>query len=306
MDGKRIGVLMGGISAEREVSLNTGKGVLKALLDTGHDAVGLDWTCGRDLHEVLRGEKIAVVWNALHGTYGEDGCVQGLLECLRIPYTGSGVLASALAMDKVKSKRLFDAAHIPTPPWHLLGPGLAASQALAQKQGYPVVVKPSCEGSSVGVTIVRAEAELAPAIAKAQQCHGQTLLEKFIPGREVNVGILDDQVLGTVEIRPQTEFYDYEAKYLRSDTEYLVPAPLEPRVDQAVREIALMAHQVFGCAGTSRVDLRVDPEGRPFVLEVNTLPGMTGTSLLPKLARHAGLDYAELVVRILRSASLRA
>jgi D-alanine-D-alanine ligase len=302
----RIGVLMGGISAEREVSLKTGQGVLKALLDTGHDAVGIDWTEGLDVHELLRAQRVGVVWNALHGTFGEDGCVQGLLECLKIPYTGSGVLASGLAMDKVQSKRIFDAAHIPTPPWRILGDDLEASQALAREQGYPLVVKPSCEGSSVGVTIVHAEEGLAAAIAHARKCHGQVLLEKYIPGREVNVGILDDQVLGTVEIRPHTEFYDYEAKYLRNDTEYLLPAPLGAPVDRAVREAALSAHRAFGCAGYSRVDLRVDPAGRPFVLEVNTLPGMTGTSLLPKLARHAGLDYADLVVRILRSAALRA
>lgn len=308
MKSQRIGVLMGGLSAEREVSLNTGRGVLEALRARGRDAVGIDWTADADVAELLRRERVDVVWIALHGTHGEDGCVQGLLECLRLPYTGSGVTASALAMDKVLSKKMFDAQRIPTPAWRVIGrPEDAATVAPAARElGWPLVVKPSREGSTVGVTIVPREEELAAAIEEARRHHGETLLERFVPGREVSVGVLDEQVLGTVEIRPRRPFYDYQAKYLSGDTEYLVPAPLPPACDAATREVALAAHRSLGCAGYSRVDLRVDPDDRPWVLEVNTLPGMTATSLLPKIARHAGMDYGTLVERILTSAGLHA
>lgn len=297
MTKKRIGVLMGGLSAEREVSLNTGRGVLTALLSRGHDAVGLEWTEGVELGHLVAG--VDVVWNALHGTFGEDGCVQGFLECLRVPYTGSGVTASALAMDKVISKRLFDSAGIPTPPWCLVGDG-------AHGLGYPCVVKPSREGSTVGITIVQRQEELAAAVALARRCHGETLIEAFIAGREASVGILEGEVLGTVEIRPRRGFYDYAAKYQSGDTEYLVPPSFGADLDGPARAAALAAYRALGCAGHARVDVRIDDTGRPFVLEVNTLPGMTGTSLLPKIAAHQGMNYATLCERILDSAALRA
>jgi D-alanine-D-alanine ligase len=302
--GRRVGVLMGGISSERDVSLNTGKGVLEALRSKGHDAVGIDWTEDRDLTRLIRDERIDVIWNALHGTWGEDGCVQGLLECLRIPYTGSGVTASAVAMDKILSKDLFRANMVYTPEHTVLRDGDDAASEAAQL-GYPVVVKPSREGSTVGVTIVKEEAQLADAVALARACHGVTFLEEYIAGRELSVAILDDQVLGTVEIRPRKAFYDYQAKYLSGDTEYLVPAPLSPVADAQAREQGLLAYQALGCCGHARVDLRLDPDDRPWVLEVNTLPGMTGTSLLPKIARHAGIDYATLCEKILDGAGLR-
>ena len=297
---KRVGVLMGGLSSEREVSLNTGKGVLRALLERGYPAVGIDWTEGQDLMGLLRG--VDVVWNALHGTYGEDGCVQGLLECLKIPYTGSGVLASAAAMDKVMSKRLFDAAGIPTPEWTVIEDDGASS---AGRFGWPLVVKPSREGSTVGVTIVQEAGQLAGAIAEARRCHGETMMERYIAGREASVAILDDEVLGSVEIRPRRAFYDYAAKYQSGDTEYLVPPTYADDVRAASEDAALRAYLALGCKGHARVDARIDEEGRPWVLEVNTLPGMTGTSLLPKIAAHRGMDYATLVERILASATLR-
>jgi D-alanine-D-alanine ligase len=303
-DPRRIGVLAGGLSSEREVSLKTGEGVHRALVERGYDAVAIDWTAEGDLPARLRAERIEVVWNALHGTWGEDGAVQGLLECLRIPYTGSGVGASAAAMDKVLSKRLFAHAGIPTAPWAVLEEGDDPAEA-ARPFGWPVVVKPSREGSTVGITIVQAAGELAAAVAAARRCHGETMLERYVPGRELSVGILDGEVLGTVEIRPKVAVYDYEAKYLRGDTEYLVPAPLDPVIDAAAREAARAAYRVLGCVAHARVDLRLDEREGPFVLEVNTLPGMTATSLLPKIAAHAGLGYADLVERILRSASLR-
>jgi D-alanine-D-alanine ligase len=298
--GARIGVLMGGLSAEREVSLATGSGVLRALLTRGHDAVGIEWADGQDLTGLLHAARVDVVWNALHGTYGEDGCVQGLLECLKIPYTGSGVLASALAMDKVLSKRLFSAAGIPTPAWQVLAEG-------EEPRGfdYPLVVKPSREGSTVGVTIVKDHGALAGAIAAARRCHGDTLVETYITGREASVAVLDGEVLGSVEIRPHRAFYDYAAKYQSGDTEYLVPPSYARGIAAACEQAALEAYHMLSCRGHARVDARIDEEGRPWILEVNTLPGMTGTSLLPKIAAHRGLDYATLVERILDSAGLR-
>jgi D-alanine-D-alanine ligase len=295
----RIGVLMGGVSAERDVSLNTGRGVQRALVERGRDPIAIDWNTREDLCMLLRRERIDTVWIALHGTLGEDGCVQGMLECLRIPYTGSGVAASALAMDKVLSKRLFDAAGIPTPPWRIAGknPGSEANEI-----GFPLVVKPAAEGSTVGITVVREARQMEEAVALARQFHGQTLLEKFIAGRELSVGILDDEVLGTVEIRAKGGFYDYQAKYMRGDNEYLVPAPLDSAVDQAVRVAGLSAYRALGCWGQARVDIRLDEQNQPFVLEVNTLPGMTQTSLLPKIARAAGMDYGALCERILAGA----
>jgi D-alanine-D-alanine ligase len=311
---RRIAVVMGGLSAEREVSLNTGRGVLRALLERGRDAVGIEWSDGQDLGALLRDARAAVVWNALHGTYGEDGCVQGLLECLKIPYTGSGVLASALAMDKVLSKRLFDAARIPTPRWAVLGAidpsprRLGGGWALpcgSDDFSFPLVIKPSREGSTVGVTIVKEPDGVAPAIAEARRCHGEVMVEEYIAGREASVAILDEEVLGSVEIRPRREFYDYEAKYQSGDTEYLVPPTYPADVSAACEDAARRAYLALACRGHARVDARIDAGGRPFILEVNTLPGMTGTSLLPKIAAHRGMDYATLVERILASAGLR-
>jgi D-alanine-D-alanine ligase len=301
-----IGVLMGGPSAEREVSLNTGRGVHAALVARGWNAVALDWTADADVSALLGQAKVAMVWNALHGTFGEDGAIQGLLDCIGLPYTGSGVLASALAMDKVRSKQLFERAGIATAPWRVLGEadGSEAVIAAAAVWGWPLVVKPGNEGSSVGVSIVHGPDEAAAAVALARRHHGPVLVEKFVPGQEIDVGVLTGQVVGHVEIRPAKEFYDYEAKYLRSDTQYLVPAPVGPAVDAELRRAAIAAFEALGCRGHARVDFRVDPSGGVFILEVNTLPGMTKTSLLPKLAAHAGMSYGELCEAIM-AASLR-
>lgn len=299
---KRVGVLMGGPSAERDVSMNTGAGILRALQAKGYDAVKLEWSREIDLAGALREEKIQVAWIALHGTYGEDGCVQGLLECMKIPYTGSGVTASAVAMDKVLSKRLFDERGIPTPPWRVAKDAADAAKH-ARALGYPVVVKPAREGSTVGISIVKGESELAQAVAIAKQLHGQTIVERFIAGREISVAVLDGEVLGTVEIMPKAAFYDYDAKYLRGDTEYRVPAPMPAEYETPIKDAALLACEVMGVHGHARVDFRIDEKGG-WVLEVNTLPGMTGTSLLPKIAAHAGMDYPTLVERILQSARL--
>jgi D-alanine-D-alanine ligase len=296
----RIGVVMGGLSAEREVSLDTGAGVLAALRERGRDAVGVDWAEGTRLPDLLAAAGVDVVWNALHGTYGEDGAVQGLCACLGIPCTGSGILASALAMDKVMSKRIFESNGVPTPAWRLIqgDQDLAALDAWA----LPIVIKPANEGSSVGVSIVEDRAELAAAVALARRYHGPVLAEEYIAGTEVFVGILDDAVLGSVEVRPAGKFYDYDAKYKRKDTRYLLPPELPADVIARAETHALAAYRALGCSGHARPDLRIRADGSVFVLEINTLPGMTATSLLPKIAKQAGMDYATLCERILASA----
>jgi D-alanine-D-alanine ligase len=302
--GRRVAVVMGGLSAEREVSLNTGAGVLAALLERGWDAVAIDWAPGTSLARLLEASGARVVWNALHGTYGEDGAVQGLCACLQIPCTGSGILASALAMDKVMSKRIFESNGLPTPRWRLLphesSPGDAAALA-----GWPLpyVVKPANEGSSVGVSVVDTPDQRDAALALARTFHGPVIVEEYIAGTEVFVGILNDRVLGSVEVRPATRFYDYEAKYKRTDTRYLIPPELPAAVVARSEEVALAAYRALGCTGHARPDLRISTAGEPFVLEVNTLPGLTKTSLLPKIARSVGIDYPTLCEHILETAS---
>jgi len=293
----KVGVLMGGLSSEREVSLESGAGVLEALMERGYDAVAIDWQEGMWLPNELEENDIEVVWIALHGTYGEDGAVQGLLGCLGLPYTGSGILASALAMDKVASKRIFESNGVPTPRWRIVPPD--AGPNAVEDFALPLVLKPALEGSSVGVSIVRDRREVPAALELARRHRGPTLVEAYVPGAEVCVGILDEEVLGSIEIRPATAFYDYDAKYKRNDTQYLVPAPMPAATLQRVEAAALAAHRALGCSGYSRVDLRVDESGAPFLLEVNTLPGMTSHSLIPKIAAHRGITYADLCERIL-------
>jgi D-alanine-D-alanine ligase len=310
--GRRVAVVMGGLSAEREVSLSTGAGVLAALHERSWDAVAIDWAPGTSLPQLLAASGAHVVWNALHGTWGEDGAVQGLCACMQIPCTGSGILASALAMDKVMSKRIFESNGLPTPRWRLLahdsglGAGLGANPGDAEALAdwpVPYVVKPANEGSSVGVSIVDAPEQRDDALALARTFHGPVIIEEYIAGTEVFVGILNDRVLGSVEVRPATRFYDYQAKYKRTDTQYLIPPELPVRVIERAEDIALAAYRALGCTGHARPDLRISTAGEPFVLEVNTLPGLTKTSLLPKIARSIGMDYPTLCEHILETAS---
>jgi len=301
--GGRIGVLMGGLSAEREVSLESGAGVLAALRSRGHDAVGIDWDENSSLPDQLDENRIAAVWNALHGTFGEDGAVQGLLTCLRIPYTGSGILASALAMDKIAAKGIFADRGVPTPRCRIIPRDAELGPLLADLVP-PCAVKPALEGSSVGVSIVFDAGGLAPAVELARRYRGATLVEDYIAGAEIQTAILGEEVLGSVEIRPAEGFYDYAAKYKREDTQYLVPPPIDAAVLARVEDMALTAHRALGCSGYSRVDLRVNAVGQAFALEVNTLPGMTSHSLVPKIAAWRGIGYAELCERILALATL--
>ena len=302
--GRRVAVVMGGLSAEREVSLNTGAGVIAALQERSWDVVAIDWQHGTSLARLLEQSGAAVVWNALHGTWGEDGAVQGLCACLGLPCTGSGILASALAMDKVMSKRIFESNGVPTPRWHLLPhePAGGERDALVDWP-LPYVVKPANEGSSVGVTIIDARDQLDDALATARQFHGPVIIEDYIAGTEVFVGILNGRALGSVEVRPATRFYNYEAKYKRSDTQYLIPPELPAPVIERAQDLALAAYRALGCTGHARPDLRISTAGEVFVLEVNTLPGMTKTSLLPKIARSVGMDYPTLCEHILETAT---
>jgi len=302
MKSKKIGVLLGGLSAEREVSLKSGAAVHQALLAQGYHAVAIDM--GRDLAAVLVQEKVEAAFIALHGRYGEDGCVQGLLELQQIPYTGSGVLASALAMHKLYSKQTFASAGILTAPFHHFRRGEQV-RLTDLAFGLPLVVKPVQEGSSVGVSIVREEGQLDAALASAFRHDSEILVEQYIKGQEVQVGILDDRPIGAIEIVPKNEFYDFEAKYTDGMAEHIFPARLAPALYEKAQQIGLAAHLALGCSGYSRVDLLVTEAGESYVLEVNTLPGMTALSLLPEIAaKEAGLTFEALVERIIESATL--
>lgn len=303
MQSRKIGVLLGGLSSEREVSLRTGEAVLAALRERGHEAVPI--YVDRDIDVALRQEAPEVAFIALHGRMGEDGCIQGLLELLGIPYTGSDVMASSLAMHKGKAKELFRLHNLPTPAYYSLTAADTADLAgIHGDFGFPCVVKPIREGSSVGVTICRYEEELARAVEKALCFDDEILVERFIAGKEVSVAILDDHALGAVEIEPHAGFYDYQNKYTKGATDYHVPPRLSAERYRGCLAQALRAHAVLGCKGATRVDMMVSDSGNEFVLEVNTLPGMTPTSLLPKIAASAGIGFGELCERILASASL--
>jgi D-alanine-D-alanine ligase len=305
MKNKRVAVVMGGPSAEREVSLNTGKAILAALQEKGYDAVGIDLEPKRFI-EQLREAGAQVVFNAIHGKYGEDGLLQGALELLGIPYTGSGVQASANAMDKATSKRLFLQAGISTPGSRLYTAAEAKQRPLAGEIvaafGLPVVVKPATQGSSIGVTIVEAEAALAAALDTAFKYDDNVLIEKFIQGRELTVAILGadtPRALPVIEIVPHSGRYDYTSKYTKGATEYRCPATLDEAVTKAVQAEALAAFALLGCRGIGRVDVMLDAAGQPYVLEVNTIPGMTATSLVPKAAAAAGISFPDLCEQIL-------
>jgi D-alanine-D-alanine ligase len=287
---------MGGTSAEREVSLTTGKEILKALLEAGVDAVGID-TQGSWREEMTR-EMVGTAFIALHGRGGEDGTIQGALELMRIPYTGPGVLASALAMDKIMTKRILLSKGIPTPGYTELGPGhYDASLGLS----LPVVVKPNREGSTIGISVVREESELTAAIKLAASHDPDVLVEEFVEGDDFTVGVLNDRPLAVVQIVTKSGFYDYETKYITGAEEYRVPAPIGDDATRKVQEEALAAARALKCCGAVRVDFRGAGD-RFEVIEVNTIPGMTPNSLLPKSAAGMGIGFAQLVLEMLESA----
>jgi D-alanine-D-alanine ligase len=293
----RVAVLMGGSSSEREVSLDSGRNVLEALQSRGVDAHAVDGIPA--LVDALVHGRFDRVFNILHGNRGggEDGVLQGLLEALEVPYTGPGVLGSALTMDKIRTKQVWMSAHLPTPRFERLAPG-GDVRAAALRLGLPVFVKPSSEGSSVGVARVVDEAGIDEAIRVARDYGGEMLMEQMVVGDELTVGVLGDVALPSIRIVPKQGWYDYQAKYLADDTRYLCPG-LEGAEEQAIRALALDAFRAAGCTGWGRVDVMRDRAGRLHLLEVNTAPGMTSHSLVPKAARQLGVEFDELCWRIL-------
>ena len=295
----RVAVVMGGNSAEREVSLDSGRNVLAALKARGVDAHGIDGIPA--LLDALRAGHFARVFNILHGQHGggEDGVLQGALASLGVPYTGSGVLGSALSMDKVRTKWVWNALDLPTPRFAPLPRGGDVHTAAAGL-GFPLIVKPACEGSSVGVTRVFDETGLTAAVELAAKYPGDLLVEQMIVGDEFTVGVLGRQVLPSIHIVPKAAFYDYNAKYVADDTQYICPG-LEGAAEQKLRELALAAFDAVACTGWGRVDVMRDHAGGFWLLEVNTAPGMTSHSLVPKAARAVGIDFEQLCWRILET-----
>jgi D-alanine-D-alanine ligase len=293
----RVAVAYGGTSAEREVSLDSGRNVLEALRARGVDAYPVDGIPA--LLDALRAGHYARVFNILHGRGGEDGMLQGALDALRVPYTGSGILGSALAMDKVRTKQVWQAVGLPTPRFVSYRSGDDLEGAIASI-GYPAIVKPSHEGSSVGITRVFSPADLPAAIELAARYDGELLIEQLVEGAELTVGILGREALPSIRIVPKGDYYDYHAKYVAEDTEYLCPG-LEGEAESAIRAVALAAFDSAGCSGWGRVDVMRDRQGNNFLLEVNTTPGMTSHSLVPKAARAVGIDFESLCWRILET-----
>lgn len=306
----KVAVLMGGASSEREVSLMSGTGVLKALQSRGVDAHAFD-PSERDLSE-LRKKGFSRCFIALHGRFGEDGTVQGALELLGIPYTGSGVMASAISIDKVTTKRIWLAEGLPTPKYRLLRRGTYSREqtiAIPDELGLPVIVKPAREGSSIGVAKVEGYSGMAAAVDAAAALDADVLCEQFVSGDEVTCPVLgagdDARALPVIRIVAPEGNYDYQNKYFTDDTKYLVPSGLPESEEKAIQELVLRAYRVLGCRGWGRVDVMIDGATRePYLLEINTSPGMTGHSLVPMSARAAGISYEDLCLQLLAAATL--
>ncbi|MBN2073371.1 MAG: D-alanine--D-alanine ligase [Actinobacteria bacterium] len=302
-----IGVIAGGLSSEREISLKTGKNINDSLLRSGYNTLFIDFM---DI-DTGKLKKIDRAFLALHGRYGEDGTVQGILELMKIPYTGSGVLSSAMVIDKILSKRIMRYEGLPTPDFtevrsgknmDSLKPDLKHISLIVRKEiGYPVVIKPNREGSTIGITKACNEEELYKGLEVAIKYDGRVLVEKFIKGREITVGIIGREPvpLPIVEIIPRNGFFSYECKYIKNMTEYIVPAVIEPDIGKSIIDMSLKSHKALCCNGISRVDLIIDENNDVHILEVNTMPGMTGTSLVPMAARAAGISFDLLVEIIL-------
>lgn len=300
----KVAVLLGGKSGEREVSLKSGTAVLKALQAQGVDAEGFD-PRDKPLHDLEAFDRVMI---NLHGRFGEDGCMQGALEMLHIPYTGSGVMASAIAMDKWRTKLLWRAMNVTTPDFELVTAN-SDFAAIEKKLGLPLFVKPANEGSSIGISKVKEVGGLEAAYHLAAEADPLVIAEKFVGGGEYTVGIIADgkggyTALPIIRIVPKNEFYDYEAKYLRDDTEYRCPCGLSAEKEKQIQEEALLAFQAVGCRGWGRVDFLMDEAGNHYFLELNTSPGMTDHSLVPMAAKAAGMSFEELVIRILESADV--
>lgn len=296
----KIAVLMGGTSAEREVSLSTGKAIIEALKRKGLKVISID--VDKDIAKKLLKEKINLAFIALHGRGGEDGTIQGLLELLGIPYTGSGVLASALALNKAQAKKVFKFHGLPVPKFQVLKKEDPGSRIQDLKFPLPLVIKPAREGSTIGISIIHNKRDIKKAMEKAFRYDEEIIIEEYIEGKEVTVGIVGDEALPVIEIRPKDAFYTYEAKYIKGLTDFIIPARLSKRVYSQVQRIALTAYHALGCRHFARVDMIVNKKNKPYLLELNTIPGMTATSLLPQAAAKRGISFDNLVLKILEMA----
>lgn len=302
---KIVGVLMGGLSKEREISLKSGNAVLDALLLKGYDAVPID--VGREVNGTLKSKGVEVAFLALHGRYGEDGCIQGVLETLAIPYTGSSVMASALAMDKYLTKDIARAEGLPVGNDRFLDAHWQNFDEFLQSCDlpFPLIVKPSREGSTIGISKVSDAAQLQKALREAVLLDSRVLVEEFISGREVTVAVLNGEPLPIVEVVPKSGFYDFDSKYTAGATQYFCPADLPAEITQKLQTYARRLYRRIGCEGVARADFIISSQQIPYFLEINTLPGMTSTSLVPKSAAAAGIPFADLVEKILLSARLK-
>lgn len=302
----RIGVLMGGPSTEREVSLESGKAVYAALKNRGCDVVAIDLTTDgeEELIAAIEKNRVAVAFLALHGRFGEDGTIQKMLKKIRIPFTGSSEESCRLTMDKIASHKKFQEHNLPVPKHFNLNrrQGHNLGEIIAYFNNWPLVVKPSSHGSSIGITVAEDRKDLEKAIEVAFGFDDNILIEEFIAGRELTVGILEEKYLPVVEIIPKARFFDYHAKYNSTDTQYIVPAQLHDGVSRIVQQVGLKAHQALGCYGCSRVDVILDGQNQPVVLEVNSIPGFTFHSLLPKAAAAANISFSELCLKLVRLA----
>jgi len=292
----RVAVLMGGLSAEREISLLSGNAILAALKSKGVDAHGID--VNENIINEIVNKNYQRVFIVLHGRGGEDGTIQGLLELMSVPYTGSGVMASSLAMDKLKTKQIWLAMSLPTPDFCIIDSEKSCAQAL-ERLSLPLIIKPVLEGSSIGMSKVEREEELIPAWQKAQQCGGTVIAESWVEGDEYTAAILDDQVLPMIKLKTPRKFYDYDAKYEASDTQYICPCGLAEKQEAEFAELVTQAFNAVGASAWGRVDFMVDRNNQPWLIEVNTVPGMTSHSLVPIAAKQAGLSFEDLAVEIL-------
>jgi D-alanine-D-alanine ligase len=301
----KIGVLMGGPSSEREISLKSGKAIYESLKEQGIDTVGIDIKSDDKDENIrfIKSYKIDCAFLALHGRFGEDGTIQEILDNLEIPYTGSGKLASRLAMDKIATRKILEDYGLPVPKYTVLGKlSYQADRESPNNHFFPLVVKPATHGSSIGLSIVEKRQDLEEALDLAFRFDERILVEEYIKGREVTVGILDEETLPVIEIIPKKKFFDYEAKYQPGLTDYVVPARLDNDIIRKIQSVALKAHKLLGCYGCSRVDMILSNDNIPYVLELNTIPGFTPTSLLPKAAKAMGIEFAQLCLRLIQLA----
>lgn len=299
----RIGVLMSGPSTEKKISLKSGHAVYAALKDSGYKVVPviIKTASVQDNIRLLKFKKIDCAFIALHGRFGEDGGIQKILSRLKIPYTGSGIKASRLAMDKIASRKIFQKHGLNVPRSKVLNESSYRGLNL-RNLNFPLVVKPATHGSSIGLSIVSGPKDISKALNSAFRFDKRIIIEEYIKGRELTVGILEEKAMPVIEIVPKRDFFDYQAKYSKGLTDYIVPAKLSPALTRRVKKAALAAHRLLGCCGCSRVDIILNKNGQPFVLEVNTIPGFTSTSLLPKAAKISGIGFSSLCLKLIRLA----